>query len=80
MSWFGKAACKGMDTSLFFPERGKPVPDTVRETCAGCPVQQECLDYGLSQSLQIGIFGGMSGRQRDTLIYGYDKRTERKAV
>lgn len=80
MNWFEKAACKGMDVNLFFPERGKPVPDIVRETCAGCPVQQECLKYGLSQSLQIGIFGGMSGRQRDTILYGYDKRTERKAV
>lgn len=79
MSWFSKAACKGADINMFFPKRGEVISDTVRQICAVCPVQQECLDYALSQDFQIGVYGGLSGRQRDTIIYKYDRRAHRKA-
>lgn len=64
-AWFKRAACKGMDPDLFFPERGDL--DAVRaakQVCAGCPVTDECLTYALVTVQRWGIWGGMSEKQR----------------
>lgn len=63
--WFDQAACKGCDPQLFHPERGANV--AVREAkkvCHGCPVQQECLEWALEHDERLGVWGGMSERQR----------------
>lgn len=61
--WMSRAACKGMDTNLFFPERG----DThsvrlAKSVCAGCPVIEECGEYGKAE--RFGFWGGMGVRRR----------------
>lgn len=65
-SWRDKAACKGVDPKLFFPERGD---DTVtpKRICASCPVAEPCLDYAMQLNEKFGIWGGASERQRRTL-------------
>lgn len=67
LEWMGEAACRGMDTRRFFPERGAmAVPESLARVCGACPVRQECLAFALRSSLEHGIWGGYNqdGRQR----------------
>lgn len=65
--WRSQAACRGMDTKLFFPERGHALPKT---PCAACPVKAECLAFALDNREKFGCWGGMSERQRVNLRRG----------
>lgn len=67
MSWQIDAACRGMDTDLFFPDRNDHDAATqAKAVCAVCPVSDECL----TEALQVpgydmcGIFGGTTDRER----------------
>jgi hypothetical protein len=60
MSWYDRAACKGMNPAAFWPEHGKPFAH--RELCNTCPVQPDCLDAGIEE--ETGWWGGQSPRQR----------------
>ena len=62
--WMVLAACAGMPTSLWFPERGQR-PEVALKTCAGCVVQDECLAFGLGE--RFGIWGGTGERRRKKL-------------
>lgn len=64
--WMEAAACRGMDTNMFFPERGEPV-DNARAVCARCPVNAECLEYALANRDKFGVWGGKSERERRKL-------------
>lgn len=64
--WIADAACRGMDPSVFFPNRGDPATGA-RETCAICPVTTACLDYALRVGEKAGVWGGLSERQRRQL-------------
>lgn len=65
-SWLLEAACRGTDTSVFFPSRGDNIRlAKARTICATCPVSQQCLDYALSQPFTLqGVYGGTSERER----------------
>ena len=62
-SWKQHAACRDIPTDMFFPARGESVT-AVKQICAECPVRQECLDYSLNIPNCVGIWGGLSGRER----------------
>jgi WhiB family redox-sensing transcriptional regulator len=70
MSWQDRAACRGMDALLFFGPDAEPRPEReIREAkakavCALCPVQAQCLDYALGQSIRYGIWGGLDEEER----------------
>lgn len=63
--WKSQAACRGLDTALFFPLGGESGTEA-KAVCAGCPVRTECLDYQLAapEAGDTGIWGGTSARQR----------------
>lgn len=75
-SWRRQAACRGMDPNLFFPpendRRQRPSPETRQQTadalavCAGCPVQEPCLDEALIEDRlgRYGIRGGHTAAER----------------
>jgi WhiB family transcriptional regulator, redox-sensing transcriptional regulator len=64
--WQYRAACRGMDPAIFQPERGEIKKIRLAlKVCADCPVQAECLTYGLNE--RYGIWGGLSGKQRRRL-------------
>lgn len=67
--WMGRAACKGMDPDLFFPDRGESTKEA-KALCLGCPVVKECLDYAVRNREKQGIWGGTSERQRRRLRRG----------
>lgn len=76
--WAKWAACKGMDPNLFQPEVGNTGKEA-KEVCNGikatkrtpgrppCPVKTECLQYAMSFTKLIGVFGGTNERDRRTL-------------
>lgn len=63
-----KAACKDMDTNLFYPQPSHPgrwgytsndmIPPQAAAACASCPVREQCLELGLANREQ-GIWGGV---------------------
>jgi WhiB family redox-sensing transcriptional regulator len=69
VSWREKAACRGMDTSIFFPRRGEKL-DRARAVCGRCSVRQECFEEAMAlrdlpgQERLMGVWGGTSERDR----------------
>ena len=59
--WQDYAACRGVDTEKFFEPELDPV---LRETCAKCPVREECLAYALADPTIVGWWAGTNSRQR----------------
>lgn len=64
--WFQRAACRGMGTGSFFPTRGG-TGEAARAVCYTCPVRSECLDYAMSEADTVGVWGGVSARERARL-------------
>jgi hypothetical protein len=53
---------------VFFPGRGdQKVMEAAKAVCATCSVSSDCLDYAQRTSQHVGIWGGMSERQRRDL-------------
>ena len=61
--WMERAACQGLDTKLFFVERGGSTR-IARGTCIRCPVAKECRDYAVENNIDYGIWGNTVPRQR----------------
>lgn len=61
--WRKSAACKGTDSSVFFIERGQTAK-AAKAICAGCPVVGACLDFAIEENMRMGVFGGMTERER----------------
>jgi len=45
---------------------------SAKELCQGCPVRQECYDYGRDKGMMYGIWGGMTGTER----YNYERKMQ----
>lgn len=70
MSWMKQAACRGLDTSMFYFERGHSTDTSpIIAICKSCPVQTECLEYAIENCERFGIWGGLSVRQRRQIRY-----------
>ena len=76
--WRQRAACRGTDLDVFFPERGETA-GPARQLCARCQVRQPCLDYALSNRITHGIWGGLTERERRPLqsTWVQDSRRDR---
>lgn len=73
--WRSKAKCKGMETALFFPNKGER-PRIALATCKLCQVKQECAAEANSDKRNIqGVWGGLTHRER--LQPGYRKNLKR---
>jgi WhiB family transcriptional regulator, redox-sensing transcriptional regulator len=66
--WRDRAACRGADTDLFFPNwaAGSASRDIeqAKRTCRGCPVRALCLDWALDRGVAFGIWGGFTEDER----------------
>ena len=60
--WMARAACREVDTSVFFPARGEATNEA-RAICSGCPVAGPCLAYAVAEDVE-GCWGGTSKRER----------------
>lgn len=84
--WHQNAACRGVSPELMYPGRGESIRPA-KAVCADCPVQQECLDWALTNNEKNGVWGNASERERrrmrrnlkpgrparNTCINGHDK-------
>jgi len=67
--WRHQAACAGMDTDFWFPDRPVYSPDHKRAVtvCRICVVQLACLRTAIETPENHGIWGGLSPKQRIAL-------------
>ena len=82
--WWVSAACRGMDSSLFFsPDGENGLPRRAREeraraVCRQCPVQNECATFALSTRQQHGTWGGLTEQERHERLCARDLRPHRQ--
>ena len=72
-NWREWARCRGVDPEIFYPPEEDEGLDA-KEICAGCPVREVCLDHALNRREKIGVWGGMTERERRRML-----RQRRKA-
>ncbi len=69
-SWWEHAACRGIDTRLFFPagqnEESLHQTAGAKTVCRSCPAREACLEYALATH-QAGIFGGTTEEERRSI-------------
>ena len=74
MSWDEKAACKSVDTEIFFSKWDLPEAKSI---CAECPVKTLCLQAALdmegdaSRWHRFGIYGGKTSSERVRISKGH---------
>ena len=68
-AWHAWAACRDMETDLFFSARGQSV-GAAKAVCESCGVRQECLASAQANPEIQGIWGGLSERERKLLRRG----------
>lgn len=73
--WQDRAACKGMDPTIFFgPEHTEVVKEkrdreeAAKQVCRTCPVNRECLEHALNSKEAYGIWGGLTELERKALL------------
>ncbi|WP_428513585.1 WhiB family transcriptional regulator [Pseudonocardia sp.] len=65
-NWRIAARCRVADADTLFT-RGR-VQREARQFCTACPVRTECLAHALDHQIDIGVWGGMTERQRRALL------------
>lgn len=60
------ALCPQTDPEVFFPEPGGS-PAAAKKVCAACDVRSDCLALALSLGTVMGVWGGMTERERTNL-------------
>lgn len=87
--WRNQGACNEYDPDLWYPEKmaddgfadGDYSAEKVafpKSICGGCPVRDACLEYGMINETEHGIFGGLTPaeRRRKILDEARGRRTE----
>lgn len=67
--WTGRAACRGLPTSWWYPQQGDPTAPAL-EICATCPVLAECREWVTKDPDPLGhqgIAGGLTAKRRRQL-------------
>lgn len=77
--WRDRAACRGMDTNLFFADTGESYPPEVIAVCESCPVRDDCYT-DMCRSLDTVKNGYRAGTtpavRRRTLVLRTCKRCD----
>lgn len=64
-TWRADAACRDLDTNLFFPDSdSEAAVAPALAVCAVCPVRDACLEFALSTRQVDGIWGGATEAER----------------
>ena len=67
-TWRKRAACRGIDTAIFYPETEDDEGVEAKAVCALCPVHQACLEHALAHREREGIWGGTTERERRRIV------------
>lgn len=65
-AWHSRAACRGRSDVNFFPQRGESIRAAL-VLCSGCAVRTDCLEDALMHDRTLGVWGGMTERERKRL-------------
>lgn len=65
-NWNSNAACKDTDPDLLFVQGA--AQNRVKTICAACNVRTECLAVALDNQIEYGVWGGMTERERRSLL------------
>jgi hypothetical protein len=65
--WRDEGLCAQTDPEAFFPEKGGSTREA-KSICRGCDVRHECLWTALEANERFGIWGGLSQRERQSLM------------
>jgi WhiB family redox-sensing transcriptional regulator len=74
--WQLEAACRGMDSEVFFHPDGQrgaaraQREQRAKQICATCPVLQQCREHALSVREPYGVWGGLTEDERETILRG----------
>ena len=77
-SWRARAACRTVDSALFFSGDGERQParrrreQQAKAICATCPVLMACRSYALVRREPHGVWGGLSERERARVLASGD--------
>ncbi|MFC1400588.1 MULTISPECIES: WhiB family transcriptional regulator [Streptacidiphilus] len=72
--WQLSAACRGVDSSLFFHPEGErgaarsSREQSAKEVCSRCPVRTECATHALAVREPYGVWGGLTEDDREELL------------
>ena len=66
-AWLAEAACRGLNPSLFYPDKGVDRTPAAIAVCRSCPVQAQCLDHAIEHREIRGVWGATTPNQRRRL-------------
>ena len=68
--WRRYARCLGADPALFYPatEDDDEAAEPAKAICRVCPVREACLEYAITAREKLGVWGGLTERERRRLI------------
>lgn len=70
--WRELAACSSVDPDLWHPEGDEVITKgrRAKTICQQCPVQIQCLEHALTRGETLGIWGGLTAKERHRLKPG----------
>lgn len=65
MKFKNTPSCAGIDTELFFPQKGRVIEETrmVKKICAKCLAFEECFTFSMLHAVD-GIWAGTTPKER----------------
>lgn len=79
LSWQDDAKCAQVGGDIWFAEKHDwATTQRAREICEGCPVRQQCFEYGLHE--QFGVYAGTTNEDRKKIRANIKRRTRGKAA
>lgn len=81
-SWQLEAACRGIDSQMFFsPDAERGTRRMARErvakaVCRSCPVIAICREHALRAREPFGVWGGMTTEERRTALGADELRAQ----
>lgn len=68
LAWRHDAACREMHPDLFWPlgegAAARQQAEAAKAVCNTCPVREKCLDWAVETRQDVGVWGGMTERER----------------
>jgi WhiB family redox-sensing transcriptional regulator len=66
VEWAARGACRTSDPDALFVQGA--AQNRAKAVCSNCPVRTECLADALDNRIEFGVWGGMTERERRSLL------------